>query len=168
MTMDWTNVRNLGPKEIMAALPHRYPFLLVDRILGVTLGENQSRVGTIVKAMKNVTFNEMQFMGHFPENPIFPGVLTLEAIAQAGAFAAFPFVAMENGGKLPAVQLALAGFDGARFRRPIVPGDRMDITIEVKSNRGPLWTLMGTVDVDGKRAAEADIMAILSVVGEKK
>jgi 3-hydroxyacyl-[acyl-carrier-protein] dehydratase len=167
MSIDWSSVRNLGPREILSALPHRFPFLLLDRVLEVNLGPQQAKVGTIVRAFKNVTCNEIQFMGHFPENPIQPGVLTLETMAQAAAFAAFPFIAMENGGVLPPVQVALAGFDNARFRRPIVPGDRMDITVEVKHTRGPIWTLAGSVDVDGKRAAEADMMAMVST-GEKR
>lgn len=175
---DWLHFEQLGATEIMQVLPHRYPFLFIDRVLSVKTGKPirvgmpekelaDARRGTIARAVKNVTINEMPFMGHFPGNPIFPGVLTLETMAQAGAFCTVPYVAALHGGKLPPLQVALASFDSVRFRKPILPGDRMDITIEVKQCRGEMWSLEGLVEVDGKRAAEGMFMAVLQAGGAK-
>ena len=169
---DWLHFEQLGPEEIMRILPHRYPFLFIDRVLSVKTGRpirlgmdekelNETRKGTIARAVKNVTINEMPFMGHFPGNPIFPGVLTLETMAQAGAFCTVPYVAALNGGRLPPLKVALASFDEVRFRKPITPGDRLDVTIEVKQCRGDMWSMDGLVEVDGKRVAEGVFMAVL-------
>jgi UDP-3-O-[3-hydroxymyristoyl] N-acetylglucosamine deacetylase/3-hydroxyacyl-[acyl-carrier-protein] dehydratase len=130
--------------EIQKALPHRFPFLLTDRIL--ELEPNKRVVG-----IKNVTINEPFFQGHFPGNPIMPGVLVIEAMAQVGgmAFLTVP----ENAGKL----LYLAGVDNARFRKPIVPGDQIRIETEVVYIRSKIGKIAAKAFVDGKLAVEAEL-----------
>lgn len=171
---NWLEIKTLGIQDILRIMPHRFPFLLIDRVLEIktgmplTMGMAEediahARKGSRVHAIKNVTINEIQFQGHFPENPILPGVLTLEAMAQAAAFATIPFVALRNGGKLPPLRVALAGFDGVRFRKPIVPGDTMHIKTEVKHAKGSVWSFDGLVEVDGKKVAEGTFLAQLGV-----
>jgi 3-hydroxyacyl-[acyl-carrier-protein] dehydratase len=178
MTRKWLEVTSLGVEEILQVLPHRYPFLLVDRVLEIKTAKPlrigmpdaellEARKGSYARTIKNVTFNEGQFQGHFPENPIFPGVLTLEAMAQSAAFVTVPFVAATHGGSLPRLEVVLAGFDDARFRRPIMPGDRMEIHVTTTQARGSIWGFQGEVMVDGKKAAEAAFLAHLSIGGSK-
>lgn len=173
---NWVDVNQLSIEEVLQVLPHRYPFLMVDRVLeikttvplivGMSDAElAEARKGTFVRALKNVTFNESIFQGHFPENPIFPGVMILEALAQTAAFATVPFVAAAHGGELPRLGVVLAGFDGVRFRRPVKPGDQMEMRVTTVQNRGPIWMFDGEVIVEGKRAAEGSFMAHLSTGG---
>jgi UDP-3-O-[3-hydroxymyristoyl] N-acetylglucosamine deacetylase/3-hydroxyacyl-[acyl-carrier-protein] dehydratase len=138
-------VQMLDITEIQKILPHRYPFLLADRIL--ELEPNKRVVG-----IKNVTANESFFQGHFPGNPIMPGVLVLEAMAQVGgiAFLCVP----SNRGKI----LYLAGVDNARFRRPIVPGDQIRFETEVVFVRSKIGKIAGKAFVDGKIAVEAELL----------
>ena len=134
--------------DILRLLPHRYPMLMVDRVLEIELG-------TSIRATKNVSFNEPYFEGHFPGNPVMPGVLILESMAQASAllgFATNPAL-VESGGVL------LMGIDSARFRAPVTPGDVLDISMSVERTRGNIWTLKGGVTVEGTRVANAQIMA---------
>jgi 3-hydroxyacyl-[acyl-carrier-protein] dehydratase len=172
--MSWLNKETFDLKDILEVLPHRYPFLLVDRVLevktsvplrlGMTEKQiNDARKGSFARTIKNVTFNEPHFQGHFPENPIFPGVLTLEAMAQSAAFVTIPFVVAANSGKLPPISVALAGFDRVRFRKAIIPGDQMQITVTATQVKGLIWAFDGVVNVDGKKAAEGSFMAQLSV-----
>ena len=173
---NWLEASELGIDEILCVLPHRYPFLLVDRVLEIKPAKplrlgmpdvelNAAREGSTARAIKNVTFNEPQFQGHFPENPIFPGVLTVEAMAQAAAFVTVPFVAAMHGGNLPRLGVVLAGFDGVRFRRPIRPGDQMEIRVTATHCRGQIWTFDGQVLIEGKKAAEGSFLAHLSTGG---
>ena len=142
---------------IKEVLPHRFPFLLVDRILGVKPGPDpKSRIGRTVTAVKCVTVNEPIFQGHFPEKAIFPGVLIIEAIAQAGALAYFQ--PQDN-----AFEIVLASVSGAKFRRPVVPGDRMEIIVTVERERGKMIVLDGMAVVDGQKVAEAKVMAYVSL-----
>jgi 3-hydroxyacyl-[acyl-carrier-protein] dehydratase len=138
--------RGLDIRQIMAILPHRYPFLLIDRIL------ESSRKKRIV-AIKNVTINEHFFQGHFPEYAIMPGVLMVEAIAQAGGVLLLPEVPNHET-KL----LVFSGIDRARFRRPVVPGDQLRIEVDVLNWRPLAARLEGKVYVEGKLACEATIM----------
>lgn len=131
--------------EIRRALPHRYPFLLVDRIVEV------SPDGTREVAIKNVTVNEPFFQGHFPDNAIMPGVLIVEALAQAAGAALLGSAARD--GKLA----MLAGLDGFRFRRPVVPGDTLRLEVALIKMRGPVGRVQGRALVDGQVAAEGEI-----------
>jgi 3-hydroxyacyl-[acyl-carrier-protein] dehydratase len=131
--------------EIMAILPHRYPFLLIDRVIEM---ERKTRI----VAIKNVTVNEPHFAGHFPDYPIMPGVLTIEAMAQAGGALLLTEIP-DRGDKL----MVFTGIEGARFRRPIVPGDQLRIEVTVVNWRSRVVKLKGVCTVDGKIAADATI-----------
>ena len=170
---NWLEANSLGPDDVLKILPHRYPFLMVDKVLeiktstplklGMSEAEiNNARTGSFARTIKNVTFNESQFQGHFPDNPIFPGVLTIEAMAQSSAFVTVPFVAATNGGKLPRLGVVLAGIDHVRFRRPIRPGDQMEIQVTATQCRGPIWTFEAIVLVEGKKSAEGGFLAHLT------
>jgi 3-hydroxyacyl-[acyl-carrier-protein] dehydratase len=141
--------------KILEYLPHRYPFLLVDRILEIEVPKR-------IVGLKNVTVNEPQFTGHFPQMPIFPGVLILEAMAQVGGILLIESLKLEIG----KYAILYAGVDGARFKRPVVPGDTMVIEMESIVLKKRLSKMKGVVKVDGKVAAEAVIMA--SVVETQK
>jgi 3-hydroxyacyl-[acyl-carrier-protein] dehydratase len=139
----------LGPKEIRQMLPHRYPFLLVDRVIEV------ADDGTRAVAIKNVTINELFFQGHFPEYPIMPGVLIVEALAQTGGIALMALA--ENKGR----QGVLAGVDKFRFRRQVVPGDTLRLEVSVEKLRGPLARINGRALVEGQVAAEGEILVAM-------
>ena len=133
--------------EIMAILPHRYPFLLIDRVI-----EMERKVRIV--AIKNVTVNEPHFTGHFPDYPIMPGVLTIEAMAQAGgALLLTEFSAEERADKL----MVFTGIEEARFRRPVTPGDQLRIEVTVVNWRSRAVKMKGVCTVDGKIAADAVI-----------
>ncbi|MBI5344026.1 MAG: 3-hydroxyacyl-ACP dehydratase FabZ [Deltaproteobacteria bacterium] len=134
--------------EIQAILPHRYPFLLIDRIV-------ELEAGKMAKGLKNVTVNEPFFMGHFPGHPIMPGVLIIEAMAQVGGVLAFKSADVKN--KL----VYFMGIDNARFRKPVVPGDTLDITVEVARCRGAIWAFKGKAFVKDSLVAEAELMATI-------
>jgi 3-hydroxyacyl-[acyl-carrier-protein] dehydratase len=135
--------------EIMSILPHRYPFLLIDRVVEI---ERKQRI----VAIKNVSFNEPQFQGHFPDYPIMPGVLMVEAIAQAGgALLLTEIPDREN--KL----MVFTGIDNAKFRRPVVPGDQVRIEVKVLNWRTSAVRMQGTATVDGKVVCEATVMCAL-------
>lgn len=135
---------------IEAVLPHRYPFLLVDRVL--TLEPMKKIV-----ALKSVTMNEPYFAGHFPGHPVMPGVLILEALAQAAALLAKKSMAEDTRDKVT----YLMGIDGARFRRPVLPGDRIELVVEVVRQKGDIWKEKGTALVEGEVVAEAEFLAML-------
>jgi beta-hydroxyacyl-ACP dehydratase FabZ len=136
--------------EIRKLLPHRYPFLLVDRIVELELSKR-------IVGIKNVTFNEPFFTGHFPEKPIMPGVLILEAMAQTGGVLAFKsFPDMEG-------SVFFTGIDDARFRKPVIPGDQLKLVVEVVKHRREIWVFDGKAFVDGDVVAEARIMAMLKM-----
>jgi 3-hydroxyacyl-[acyl-carrier-protein] dehydratase len=137
--------------DILKVLPHRHPAILVDRVLEVSPGER-------IRAIKNVTIGEPIFAGHFPGRPVMPGVLILEALAQAGALLAYatePFDPAER-------SLYLLGVDRARFRRAVLPGDRLELVCETLARRGGTWRLSATASVDGEVAAEAVILAAVA------
>ena len=139
----------LDPREVANYLPHRYPFLLVDRVEEMVANER-------IVATKNVTWNEPYFTGHFPGDPVMPGVLQVEALAQAAAILGFytqPGLVERGGGVL------LMGLDKVRFRRKVIPGDILRLEVEVTRTRGPTWRVQGTASVDGEKAAEATILA---------
>ncbi len=134
--------------EIMQLLPHRYPFLLVDRILEFEKGERM--VG-----LKNVTINEPFFQGHFPGHPIMPGVLLIEAVAQVSAVLAFKS-AEGNAGNL----VYFMGIDKAKFRKPVVPGDQLRMEVTVLRKRTPYWKTKGRIYVESDLVCEAELMAM--------
>lgn len=138
--MDINKIKNL--------LPHRYPFLLVDRVLEFNAGE--SLVG-----IKNVSVNEPFFQGHFPEKPVMPGVLILEALAQATGLLAF---STENQGAQRETLYYLVGIDNARFKQPVVPGDQLRLEVTVTKQKRGIWVFDTRATVDGKVAATAVIM----------
>jgi 3-hydroxyacyl-[acyl-carrier-protein] dehydratase len=146
-----SDIQNLDIKEIIRLLPHRYPFLLVDRILE---GEKMKNL----VGLKNVTINEPFFQGHFPSEPIMPGVLILEGMAQAGGILAYYSMPEMVGKKL----FYFAGIDKVKFRRPVVPGDQLIYEVEVIKQKGKIWKMAGKAKVDDKLAAEAELMAALA------
>lgn len=135
----------LTVKEIKEILPHRYPFLMVDRVEEIVLGQS-------ARGYKNVSANEEFFNGHFPQHPVMPGVLILEALAQLGAIAILSMD--EYKGKLG----FLVGADKVKWRKQVVPGDKLDLHIEIVKMRGPIGIGKGTATVDGKVVCEGEIM----------
>lgn len=137
-------------EQIIKLIPHRYPLLLVDKVIAIE--PNKSIVG-----VKNVTFNEPHFTGHFPDKPIMPGVLIIEAMAQAGAI-----MVIHSGDFNPEDNLVyFMSIDGAKFRKPVVPGDVLELHIETIQNRGAVWKLAGVAKVDGQKVAEANFSAMI-------
>ncbi len=137
------------PRQVLDLLPHRYPFLLVDRVESFEADQR-------IHATKNVTFNEPYFAGHFPGNPVMPGVLQIEALAQAAALLAMlsrTELVQAGGGVL------LMGLDKVRFRRMVVPGDVLSLDVVVTRIRGDIWKVKGQARVGDERAAEAEILA---------
>lgn len=137
--------------EIMQFLPHRYPFLLIDRVL-------EMEVGKSITAIKNVSINEPFFTGHFPESPVMPGVLILEAMAQAAALLSFKteqYTPEEIG------VVYFAGIDAARFKKPVLPGDQLVLKIDIVRRMRGIWKYTARAEVDGALVAEAELMATL-------
>ena len=141
--------------HILKHLPHRYPFLLVDRVLEI---ETHKRI----RALKNVTINEPFFAGHFPHRPVMPGVLTLEALAQAAALLAF-----ESAGAQvePNSVVYFVGIDGARFKRPVEPGDQLILEAAIDRMKAGIYKFKARASVDGETVVEADLMCTLRKVG---
>jgi len=139
--------------EIMRILPHRYPFLLVDRVIEVDPDKR-------IVALKNVSINEPFFSGHFPGTPVMPGVLTIESMAQAGAILGL----LEKKADLTKTLVYFMGIDEAKFRRPIVPGDQMRIVVDVIRRKATVWKMKGEVYVGSELAAEA---TLLSSIGQQ-
>lgn len=136
--------------QLMKLLPHRYPFLLVDRVIDIDA--DNSAIG-----IKNVTVNEPHFQGHFPEQPVMPGVLIIEAMAQtAGA------ICIKSAGTDKPSLVYFMTIDNAKFRRPVVPGDRLEIHVKKLKKRGNIWRFACEALVDGAKAAEAEISAMMS------
>jgi 3-hydroxyacyl-[acyl-carrier-protein] dehydratase len=141
-------------EELMQLLPHRYPFLLVDRIIDID--GDDAAVG-----IKNVTVNEPHFQGHFPGHPVMPGVLIVEAMAQTAGAICIRHVALEE----PPLVYFMT-IDNAKFRRPVVPGDRLELHVRKLKRRGTLWRFACEAIVDGTRVDEAEISAVLKAANE--
>lgn len=137
--------------ELMELLPHRFPMLLIDRLVDIKAGEGA--VG-----IKNVSYGEPFFQGHFPQKPVMPGVLIVEAMAQAAA----AYVAYTEGVDVEGKIVLFMGVDKARFRRPVIPGDQLRIAVRTVQRRAPVWKFEGIATVDDKRVAEANYSAMLS------
>lgn len=167
-------LKKFGPfdhLQVRNFLPHRFPFLFVDRILDmqVPVGSDGKllQVGTKIVGLKNATINEPYFTGHFPEMPITPGVVMIETMAQVASFAVLPWVKTDKNMKvLSRFDLRLAGVDGTRFRKPFVPGDSLKATVEVIKQRGPIWAFTCKGEVDGALVVESEILASVSLEGE--
>jgi len=135
-------------QKIMEYLPHRYPFLLVDRVIELVPGDR-------ITALKNVTINEPFFTGHFPGRPVMPGVLIIEAMAQAGGLLAIESNPADKRGQL----IYFMGMDKVRFRKPVVPGDQLIFEAKILKMRSKVAKMSGTASVDNQIAAEAELMA---------
>jgi beta-hydroxyacyl-ACP dehydratase FabZ len=139
----------LDVKEILNYIPHRYPFLLVDRIVEIHGDEK-------IVGIKNVSFNENFFQGHFPNRPVMPGVLICEAMAQVGAI----FAHNARGGRDDNKVFVLTGLDNVKFKRPVEPGDQLRMELTILKRRGSFWKMQGVATVDGKLVAQAEISAM--------
>ena len=138
-------------KEIMEFIPHRYPFLLVDKIKDVVPGE--SCIG-----IKNVTMNEYFFQGHFPGNPVMPGVLIIEAMAQTAGVLVAKSLDARPGGK----GVLFTGIESVKFRKQVIPGDVIEMHVKILNNKMSIWFCEGTAFVDGKKVVEAKFSALLT------
>lgn len=142
-----------GPMDIiavMAALPHRYPMLLIDRVVSMV-------PNTSIHAVKAVSVNEPFFQGHFPGRPVMPGVLILEALAQVGGVLAFKSL-----GPVGRPVVYLTGIDGAKFRKPVVPGDILRLEVDVLKKRAPFWKMQGRAFVESELVCEAEVTAMVT------
>ena len=139
--------------EIQEILPHRYPFLLVDRVTELLKGET-------ISSYKNVSISEPVFQGHFPGHPIYPGVMILEGMAQAGGILAFKSMDLTPEDAANKVVYFMS-IDKAKFRAPVKPGDRLEYKISVIKNKGVIWLLKGEAYVDGKLTSEAELKAMI-------
>jgi 3-hydroxyacyl-[acyl-carrier-protein] dehydratase len=140
--------------QILTRLPHRYPILLVDRVLELEKGKR-------IKALKNVTMNEPFFTGHFPHHPVMPGVLMLEAMAQAAALLAFDTLGVTPDDK---TVYYFAGIDRARFKRPVEPGDQLIMDVTLDRMKSGIFKFTGTCRVDGAVACEAELMCTMRTI----
>jgi 3-hydroxyacyl-[acyl-carrier-protein] dehydratase len=140
--------------QILKQLPHRYPILLVDRVLDIQKGQS-------IKALKNVTINEPQFTGHFPHRPVFPGVLMLEAMAQTAALLAFDTLGVTPDDK---TVYYFAGIDGARFKRPVEPGDQLVMDVSLERMKAGIFKFKGVARVGDEVACEAELMCTMRTI----
>jgi 3-hydroxyacyl-[acyl-carrier-protein] dehydratase len=141
---------HINIEKILKSIPHRYPFLLVDKI--IAMEENKSIVG-----VKNVTFNEPHFNGHFPNKPIMPGVLIIEAMAQTASV-----MVINSGGRVLGDNIVyFMSIDNAKFRKPVIPGDVLELHINVIQNRGAVWKMSGIARVSNEKVAEAVFSAMI-------
>lgn len=138
-------------KDIISMIPHRYPILLVDRVIELEKGKSAT-------GLKNVTFNEPHFMGHFPDHPVMPGVMIIEALAQT---AACLVVETEGRDKIGGKIVYFTSIEKAKFRKPVVPGDQVHLKVEIIQNKKSLWKFNAFAEVDGKKVTEATISAMI-------
>ena len=143
-------VNEISIERIMELIPHRYPFLMIDRMIDIVPGESATGI-------KNVTENEPCFQGHFPERPIFPGVLIIEAMAQTSAALVINTLGEESEGKL----VYFMSVENARFRKPVTPGDQLNIHVSRHASRGNVWKFNSLAKVDDKVVAEATYAAMI-------
>ena len=146
-----SEAKSMDIAGILKALPHRYPLLLVDRVVSLELGER-------IHAVKAVTFNEQFFQGHFPSRPIMPGVLQVEAMAQAAAILGIETLELAGTGKL----VYFMGIDGAKFRAPVEPGCLLDLRVEFIQKRSRVYKFGGSASVEGKTTCECEFTAMIA------
>ena len=154
---DATTTTSMDIHEILDHLPHRYPFVMIDRVISMELGKE-------IIALKNVSINEPFFPGHFPHHPVMPGVLIVEAMAQAAAILSFKTM-----GKKPTDDSVyyFAGIDSARFKKPVSPGDQIILNVKIDRILKGIWKYSGVATVDGVVVAEASMMCILKSIDKK-
>jgi len=149
-----TTDNSMNIHEILDHLPHRYPFVLIDKVVSMELGKE-------ITAIKNVTINEPFFPGHFPYHPVMPGVLIVEAMAQAAAVLSFKTM---NTKPSDDSVYYFAGIDSARFKKPVSPGDQIVLTVKIDRILKGIWKYIGVAKVDGVVVAEAEMMCILKAI----
>ena len=153
-----TTSTSMDIHEILDHLPHRYPFILIDRVISMVLGNE-------IVALKNVTINEPFFPGHFPYHPVMPGVLIVEAMAQAAAILSFKTMGVKPSDDSV---YYFAGIDSARFKRPVSPGDQIVFNVKIDRILKGIWKYSGVASVDGHVVAEAQMMCILKAIDKKE
>jgi len=144
----------LDVMEIQEIIPHRFPFLLLDRVDEIKSGES-------IRAYKNVTISEHVFQGHFPGHPIYPGVMIVEGLAQAGGVLAFKSMSENDQEETANKVVYFMSIDKCKFRAPVVPGDKLEYKVSVIKHRGNIWVLKGEAYVDGKLTTEAELKAMI-------
>jgi 3-hydroxyacyl-[acyl-carrier-protein] dehydratase len=149
-------MKSLDINQIKQYLPHRYPLLLVDRVLDWESGKN-------ITAIKNVTINEEFFVGHFPHKPVMPGVLTIEALAQTAALLAFLTTGQKPDDN---AVVYFVGIDGARFKRPVEPGDQLKMQVEILRQARGIWKFQAKATVDDQLVVEAELMCTMRSISE--
>ena len=152
------NATSMNIHEILDHLPHRYPFVLIDRVISMELGKE-------IVALKNVTINEPFFPGHFPYHPVMPGVLIVEAMAQAAAILSFKTMGVKPSDDSV---YYFAGIDSARFKKPVSPGDQIVFNVKIDRILKGIWKYSGVARVDGSIVAEAQMMCILKAIDKKE
>jgi len=145
----------LGVVDIQKILPHRYPFLLIDRVVKIVPDVE-------IIAFKNVTFNEEVFQGHFPSHPIYPGVMIVEGLAQAGGLLAFKSMDEEEKNQTQNQVVYFMSIDKCKFRSPVTPGDRLEYRVKALKRRGKIWIFEAKAYVDDRLAAEAELKAMVT------
>ena len=153
-----TTSTSMDIHQILDHLPHRYPFILIDRVISMELGNE-------IVALKNVTINEPFFPGHFPYHPVMPGVLIVEAMAQAAAILSFKTMGVKPSDDSV---YYFAGIDSARFKRPVSPGDQIVFNVKIDRIIKGIWKYSGLASVDGQIVAEAQMMCILKAIDKKE
>ena len=150
-------MNSLDIRQVLEYLPHRYPFLMIDRVLSSTPGKN-------IVALKNVTMNEPYFPGHFPHHPVMPGVLIIEALAQAAAILTFTTEGHKTDERMV---YYFVGIDNARFKKPVTPGDALHLDVTLVRHMRGLWKFHGIARVDDALAAEADLLCTVRTLDDK-
>jgi 3-hydroxyacyl-[acyl-carrier-protein] dehydratase len=144
----------LSVTDIQKILPHRYPFLLIDRVEEIVVGES-------IEAYKNVSISENIFQGHFPDHPIYPGVMIVEGMAQAGGILAFESLSKEEQKSANSKVVYFMSIDKCKFRSPVTPGDKLEYKINVIKHRSNIWLFKGEAYVDSKLSTEAELKAMI-------
>lgn len=149
-------------EKIRQILPHRYPMLLVDRVVELVRNSDDTKPDGYIKAYKNVTINEEVFLGHFPSKPIYPGVMQIEGMAQAGGLLAFVSMFGDNVAEAENKIVYFMTIDNVKFRIPVVPGDRLVYELKVLKHKGSVWQLGAKAFVDDKLVSEAELKAMIA------